>query len=301
MQPIPDLTAEFQPAELLSADLLNERITNPVNWLLGQSGATGFDLTPLGRDNGRGRLILPFQGATGRPTAIMLDRTGNAVGAIILFNDNGDLAIATPSGQVHPLQIEDLTWPAGTAAGSIIYATSTPHPAYPDRLGVATLAPAAGVLASDGGAPAWDSNYTPAGVDWRYSPPVPEQRAQAVVIWTTSVTALRRAGQPIAITPPMPHGGVVYQSIELTSRENPAEAAPRRVDVEVYVNEVQVSAALGGSINFAATTAFTASTSGNEVTFNRGDRLEYRMAAGEMNAAVITLRGLVAPVPAALV
>ena len=173
MAPVPPPIAEWVEGDLYTAQELNDRLTTPLNYLLGLSGAAGLDLTVLGRDNGRGRLVLPYQGATGRPTAITLDRTGDAAGALILFNDAGKLSVATADGEYSPGELASLADLAGTPAGTIYYLTNLLAPGRPGQVRLGRVSPPAAKSllvhsGLSGVAPTWQAGFSPAGVTFAY-------------------------------------------------------------------------------------------------------------------------------------
>ena len=298
---MPQLTALFEDDTLPSADELNAKLVNPINWLLAMSGVSGFDLTPLGRDNGRGRLVLPYQGATGKPIAIMFDRAAgtDGEGAIILFNDEGALAVNTEDGTVHPLQVDELTFPAGTTAGSILYSTANPAPANPTRFALGLLPPAAGVLTSGAsGPPAWDSGYHPAGVtfqrEWAFAD---NDDTEVVDVWTHSVTGNFIAGQDIAITPPMPWPGTVGIQLVVTF------TADGRIQPYSEGQRITENTPRWDFVAPSPRTTFTFGSGGvnQPVSVSQGQQITFRVESGVVTRVDFTIRAKAVAYPEPLV
>ena len=290
----PALTSLFTDGDLADAATLNEKIVVPINYLLALSGVDGFDLTPLGRDNGRGRLVLPFQGMTGEPIAITYARTGNGEGAIILYNDNGALAINTETGTLHPLTLEELTFPAGTPAGSIIYSTGNASPAFPDRLRLASLPPATGVLASQGGVPVWNANFRPSGVEFQYGWTSATDQTDDLItdIWTNTATGDFVVGQDVAVTPVFPHGGVVGISVETTYIGDPQRPGAPSYRIDAYRGGIAIQGAV-----WQYSSSTLTGTVANALTVNRGDQIVLRVEGGRFSSVAVTIRARLDPTP----
>ena len=294
MAPVPPPIRAWLDDDLYTAQDLNERITTPLNFLLGLSGAAGLDLTALGRDNGRGRLVLPYQGATGRPTAITLDRTGDAAGALILFNDAGKLSVATADGEYSPGDLASLADLAGTPAGTIYYITNQLAPGRPGqvRLGRVNPPAAKSLLVHSGltgAAPQWQTGFSPAGVTFAYEYSTGTD-GTAVRLFQEEETGAYPRGTVIIETPSFPRGGSVGVKATVVSS---ALTTLRSAGVNV----VQQGAVL---------TYLGADVVGNEFSYTRtiavaaGSTLQVVGAAGTISRVEVELVANLEVLPAAL-
>lgn len=228
---IPPMPQAWADGDLFDADTLNARITELIRWLMGLSGVNGFDLTPLGRDNGRGRFVLPEQAATGRPLALDFTRTAgeDTEGALVLFNDEGHLGVGTADGSYRLGTVDGLVELSTTPAGTLYYISDEPAPGRPNLRRIKRLDPP---TAADDFYLTWDAatqefswgvSFTPSGLvaAYEYSTGT---AGTADVIYPRSespgeatFTGTFDAGVTVATLPFLPWGGSIGMKVTATS------------------------------------------------------------------------------------
>ena len=300
MAPVPPPIAAWADGDLYTAQELNDRITTPLNFLLGLSGTAGLDLTALGRDNGRGRLVLPYQGATGRPTAITLDRTGDAAGALILFNDAGKLSVATADGEYSPGDLASLADLAGTPAGTIYYLTNLLAPGRPGqvRLGRVNPPAAKSLLVHSGltgAAPSWQAGFSPAGVTFAYEYSSGTD-SSAVQLAQATVTGAYSGGGVIYETPPFPRGGTA--GVKWSGTASALHTPPGQPFGQARVTLVSQGAELARGTTRARTSTIDART--DILTIAAGDTLQALALEGTISRLDIEVVANLEILPAAL-